>query len=91
MGGALNNVATRKINCGQAAGLGGALGGQAGLKRPRLVIFQAGQEMRQAGAQLNGGLEEHGGRSDRDCSQTPVFMPELLIIIVIDRLFVCLL
>lgn len=49
MGGAVNNVATRKINCGQAAGLGGALWGQAGQKRPRPVIFQAGQEMKQAG------------------------------------------
>lgn len=68
MGGAVNNVATRKINCGQAAGLGGAFGGQAGQKRPKLVIFQADQEMRQAGAQLSGS-EEHGGRSNREGSQ----------------------
>lgn len=30
----------------QAAGLGGAFWGPVGQKRPRLVIFQAGQEMR---------------------------------------------
>lgn len=52
VGGAVNNVATRKINCEQAAGLGGAFWGQASLKRARLVIFHAGQEMRQAGVQL---------------------------------------
>lgn len=66
MGGAVNNVATGKINCEQAAGLEGAFWGQAGQKRPWLVIFQAGQEMRQAGAQHHrGGSEEHGGRSNR--------------------------
>lgn len=46
VGGAVNNVATTKINCVQAAGLGGAFWGPAGQKRPRFVIFQAGQEMR---------------------------------------------
>lgn len=46
VGGAVNNVATRKINCVQAAGLGGAFWGPVGQKRPGLVIFQAGQEMR---------------------------------------------
>ena len=71
VGGAVNNVATRKINCRQAVGLGGASGGQAGQKRPMPVIFQAGQEMRQAGAQLCGGSEEHGGRSNREGSQSP--------------------
>lgn len=69
VGGAVNNVATRKINCVHAAGLGGAFWGQAGQKRPRLVIFQAGQEMRQAGAQLYGGSEEHGSRSNTEESQ----------------------
>lgn len=39
-------MATRKINCVQAAGLGGAFWGPVGQKRPGLVIFQAGQEMR---------------------------------------------
>lgn len=87
MGGAVNNVATRKINCGQAAGLEGAFGGQAGLKRPGLVIFQAGQEMRQAGVQFYGGSDERGGRSNREGLTIPFLMPELLcqlIIIVID-------
>lgn len=46
VGGAVNNVATRKINCVQAAGLGGAFWGPAGHKRPPFVIFVAGQEMR---------------------------------------------
>lgn len=46
MGGVVNNVATGKINCVQGAGSGGAFWGQAGQKRPWLVIFQADQEMR---------------------------------------------
>lgn len=69
MGGAVNNAATGKINCVQAAGLGGAFWGQAGQKRPKLVIFQAGQEMRQGGAQLYGSSKEHGSRSNREGSQ----------------------
>lgn len=70
VGGAVNNVATGKINCEQAAGLGGAFWAQASLKRsPGLWSFKRARKWGKQGCSF--GLEEHGGRSNREGSQLP--------------------
>lgn len=61
MGGAVNNVATRKINCVQAAGLGGAFWGPSGPEEAQACDLSSrpGNE-----ARLRGGSEEQERRSN---------------------------
>lgn len=74
MGGAVNNVATRKINCEQAAGLGGAFWGAS-----RLEEAQACDLSSRPGNEASRGAAKKSTEVDQiERITIPVVMPELL-------------